>query len=182
MENLKIEQNRRIGKSTRLIDNAIQFLFKTDAICIPFGSMFEMRRENNLVGIFKDEGDKYHNQKCFANRIIKRLNLEHANQFEVNETSRGIIIKLKGRVMQSRDLNFKLKNDGWYYSETNPEIRYKYVYQIEPITNVTFTEYRFEIFKRPYLFGLLGRKKWEYLVQTNSFRDGFSFCNYMLKK
>ncbi|MXN90169.1 hypothetical protein GR160_02935 [Flavobacterium sp. Sd200] len=41
-------------------------------------------------------------------------------------------------------------------------------------------EYRFEIYQRPYFFGLLGKKRWEFVIQTNDFNLGYSFCKSQL--
>ncbi|MCT3917512.1 hypothetical protein HZQ04_15735 [Elizabethkingia anophelis] len=75
--------------------------------------------------------------------------------------------------------DFKLREDGYYYSSTNPKIRFKIIeyHEFEDV----YKDYRFEIFKRPFLWGLLGRKKWEWTVRTNGFFEGLSFSNYLLK-
>ena len=38
----------------------------------------------------------------------------------------------------------------------------------------------FQIFKRPYLWGLLGKKKWTWSITTNSYNVGLSFSESLL--
>ncbi|MCT3835929.1 hypothetical protein HZQ12_17785 [Elizabethkingia anophelis] len=77
--------------------------------------------------------------------------------------------------------DFNLALDGYYYSSTNPKIRFKIVEDRDPIFGGIYEDFRFEIFKRPFLWGLLGRKKWDMSVQTNGFYEGLSFSNFLLK-
>ena len=68
------------------------------------------------------------------------------------------------------------------YTNTDyPNIRFKIVEDKDPIFGGVYEDYHFEIFKRPYLFGLIGYKKWEWAVTTNGFTEGLSFCKYLLK-
>ncbi len=43
------------------------------------------------------------------------------------------------------------------------------------------TDWCFEIFKRPFFWGLIGKKRWEMSMQTNSFRMGHDFSAHLLK-
>ena len=81
------------------------------------------------------------------------------------------------------DYDFIEKNkDGWFYSNNHPRVRFKFIREDDPIFGGTTNDFFFEIFKRPYFFGLLGKKKWEFIVQTNGWMEGMSFCNYILRK
>jgi len=87
--------------------------------------------------------------------------------------------KIKAIILKN---DFKKKDDGYFYTEKNNNIRYKFVQSEDLINGGLTIDYRFEIFKRPYLFGLLGFKRWEFIVQTNGFIEGISFCAYLLMK
>lgn len=83
-------KNRRTGKTTRTIDQAIQNLFKHRVLTI---SKDYDERSNAL-----DPDAKLHplNQKSFIKRLIARLSLEHYKQFEIiqdNEVVTTIEIK-----------------------------------------------------------------------------------------
>jgi len=60
------------------------------------------------------------------------------------------------------------------------KIRYIVVECECPIFGGITDEYRFEVFKRPYFFGLLGRKKWDFAIMSENFNLGFSFCLHLL--
>ena len=79
----------------------------------------------------------------------------------------------------TKEYDFKQNNDGWFYSELNPRVRFRfeeYEYCGEIVNN-----FFFEIKKRPYFFGLIGKIKWDFVVQTNGFTEGVSLCNFILK-
>lgn len=76
---------------------------------------------------------------------------------------------------------FIQQEDGYFTSTEYPLIRYKEVTDEDPLSGVVYDDFRFEIFVRPYFFNLLGKKRWEYIVQTSSFSMGFSFSYYMTK-
>ena len=80
------------------------------------------------------------------------------------------------------DYDFKENQDGWFYSKKQPLVRFKFVTDEDPIWGGIETDFYFEVFKRPYLFGLVGRKRWEYIVRTNGWTEGMSFCSYILRK
>lgn len=61
-----------------------------------------------------------------------------------------------------------------------PRIRWKTVKYEDPIDGGEYTDYYFVIFRRPFFFGLMGKRKWEFAVQTNCFESGISFCKYLL--
>lgn len=78
------------------------------------------------------------------------------------------------------DVDFMEGDDGYFYAIKNLLIRYKIIIEHDPIFGGEYWDYRFEIFKRPYFFGLVGKKKWEMSVQTNGWQEGISFSNYLL--
>lgn len=78
------------------------------------------------------------------------------------------------------EADFSEQKDGYFTTEKQPLIRFKIVKDIDPIFGGEYWDYRFEIFKRPYFFGLIGSKKWEISVTTNGFADGVSFSHYLL--
>lgn len=75
--------------------------------------------------------------------------------------------------------DFKLADDGYYYSKTNTNVRFKIVIDEDPIWGGIYEDFRFEILKRPFWFQ---KKKWDLSVQTNGFYEGLSFSNYLLFK
>lgn len=80
------------------------------------------------------------------------------------------------------DYDFKENQDGWFYSKKQPLVRFKFVTDEDPIWGGITTYFFFEVLKRPYFFGLIGKKKWEFIVQTNGWKEGMSFCSYILRK
>ena len=78
------------------------------------------------------------------------------------------------------EADFSEKKDGYFISEKQPLIRFKIVKDIDPIFGGEYWDYRFEIFKRRYFWGLIGSKKWEMSVTTNGFTEGLSFSYYLL--
>lgn len=75
---------------------------------------------------------------------------------------------------------FKKQKDEYFLNEKLPLIRFKIVKEIDDYFDEEYHDFRFEIFKRPYFFGLLGIKKWEMSCQTNGFYEGLSFSKYLL--
>ena len=77
---------RRLGRTTRLVDNAIQTLFQEGEIFIPDSSWLE----SNGRGFTKEEIEKRNlfidvegtgfSQKYFLRRLMRRLNAEHPGQ------------------------------------------------------------------------------------------------------
>ncbi len=61
-----------------------------------------------------------------------------------------------------------------------PEIRYRMVTYVDQTFGDECTDFEFQIFKKPYLWGLLGKKKWDMSIQTNSFSMGLSFSKHLL--
>lgn len=80
---------RRSGRTTRLVDEAIQYLFKNNEIILY--TNFD-RRSN-----FLDPDARLHNlpQQHFVNTFIKRLELEHYGQFEVFKSKNSNKIEIK---------------------------------------------------------------------------------------
>lgn len=75
---------------------------------------------------------------------------------------------------------FIKQSDGYFTNEKQPLIRFKIVKDIEPTFGGEYWDFSFEVLKRPYFFGLIGRKKWDRSVQTNGFTEGLSFSKYLL--
>lgn len=75
--------------------------------------------------------------------------------------------------------DFKLNDDGYYYSKTNTHLRFKIVIDEDPIWGGVYEDFRFEVLKREFLFF---KKKWDFVVQTNGFWEGLSFSNHILFK
>ena len=69
------------------------------------------------------------------------------------------------------------KEGNWI--EPRDNVRYKLVEYFDFGGNKV-QEYHFEIFKRPYFFGLIGKKRWEWVVTTNEYKEGLSFVKYIL--
>lgn len=91
---------RRSGKTTRLIDKAIQTLFESGMIFIPtWYSMNQYKRGKRAIKIptFIDVDAHYANfaQENFSNRLLKRLEYEHTDTYTLNGDQSGIIIKAK---------------------------------------------------------------------------------------
>lgn len=42
-------------------------------------------------------------------------------------------------------------------------------------------EAEFQVFKRPYFFGLIGKKRWETSIITNDEQMGMSFSRYLIR-
>lgn len=73
---------------------------------------------------------------------------------------------------------FKLHEDGYYYSEKFPDVRFKIKgYEFEGKIE---KEYIFEVKNKRNFFGLFRKKKWEYVVSTTSFFDGLDFCHFII--
>jgi hypothetical protein len=81
-----------------------------------------------------------------------------------------------------KEVDFEQKSDSYFYTSKESHIRFKIVEYKETMFGGLFEHYRFEIFKRPYLFGLIGKKKWLFTIQTNGFTKGLSFSQYLLNK
>jgi len=81
--------------------------------------------------------------------------------------------------LQSPDFEEK---DGYYYSEQFPNIRFSLIEDEDPIFGGFYTDLKFEVFKKPFFFGLIGKRKWEMSMQTNSFHHGLYFSKYLLEK
>ena len=80
------------------------------------------------------------------------------------------------------DYDFTENQDGWFYSKKQPLVRFKFVTDEDPIWGGITTDFIFKVLKRPYFFGLKKKKKWEFIVQTNGWKEGMSFCSYILRK
>lgn len=72
-------------------------------------------------------------------------------------------------------------NDAVNFTD-NIFIRYKVIRRNSTVFGELYEDlYEFEIYRRPYFFNLLGKKRWEVAVKTNCFNSGKSFCEYLLK-
>ena len=69
--------NRRTGKSTRIIDNAIQALFRYGSIIIPYKFQENLFLEFNLEQVIMDSNVTKYQQENLQERILKRLKREH---------------------------------------------------------------------------------------------------------
>jgi len=91
IQNLK--KMRRDGKTTRLINDAIEEMFKKGKICVPLKhpkSIKELKDamakdffKDTKTKIFIDEDSKITNsiQKNFRERLVRRLDTEHTGYF-----------------------------------------------------------------------------------------------------
>lgn len=66
------------------------------------------------------------------------------------------------------------------YKNINENIRCRTCEYTCPEWGDDLMDYCFEVFKRPYFWGLIGKKRWEESMQTNSFEMGLSFSKYLL--
>jgi len=90
---------RRSGKTTRLIDDAIQYLFTNKTLFIETSSGLsrgESSKMPNMDVKFDNVGDSkfFLAQKYFIQRLLERLNNEHQHCFEVEKTTDFIVIKV----------------------------------------------------------------------------------------
>lgn len=61
-----------------------------------------------------------------------------------------------------------------------PRIVWRIERYSDPIDGGEFEDYHFKIYKRPFWFGFMRPKRWEFACQTNDFKRGLSFCKYLL--
>lgn len=97
-----------------------------------------------------------------------------------NETPKNDFNATIGNTVLSAADFTQSPDDNYFYTSKNPLLRYKIVKDYDPIFGGEYWDYRFEIFKRPYLWGMIGKKRWEMSVQTNGFLEGISFSCYLL--
>ena len=76
---------RKEGKTTRLIDDAIQTLFKEGSICVPHESELPFNSRGIILKIFIDEDAHETNraQSHFRDRLFSRLFEEHRGSFNI---------------------------------------------------------------------------------------------------
>lgn len=67
----------------------------------------------------------------------------------------------------------------WYSHEE--KIRSRTVEYKDPEWGDKCLDYEFQVFKRPYLWGLVGHKKWIWSITTNNTDMGFGFSKSLLK-
>lgn len=82
----QILTGRRIGRTTRMIDAAVQHLFTEGVLCVYTG-------RNTPKGKFMDPDHRESNmaQSNFVSRLMKRLQLEHGNSIEYDfDSSSGL--------------------------------------------------------------------------------------------
>jgi len=53
---------------------------------------------------------------------------------------------------QKHTPDFNLNDDGYYYSKTNTNIRFKIVIDEDPIWGGVYEDFRFEILKKPFFY------------------------------
>ena len=66
------------------------------------------------------------------------------------------------------------------YEQVSDLIRVRTVEYDDPEWGDECLDYCFEVFKRPFFWGLIGKKRWEESMQTNSYSMGLSFSKYLL--
>lgn len=93
---------RRSGKTTRLIDTAIQLLFLKGEIKVPFvipdkNPGFEVVEIDNIPYLFDPDCSVNFLgvQRDFALRLVRRINLEHSHQVIIDKQSEFLRISLK---------------------------------------------------------------------------------------
>lgn len=85
---------RRSGNTTRAVDAAIQTLFTTGEIIIPFVSKGRLKGMLTKSHVY-DEGVEFSRktQAYFFGRILERLENEHSGTFEVDDNMNVITVK-----------------------------------------------------------------------------------------
>lgn len=87
---------RRTGKTTRIIDKAIQTLFTKGEILVPFTSSFNtlkgFKRGTLILDPIEGDLDSENQRNLFA-RIMDRLEREHPDDFDFNEKVGRIFLK-----------------------------------------------------------------------------------------
>lgn len=80
---------RRKGKTTRLVNEAIEYFFKNSELIL--------YTDYNVKSNFLDPDAKLHNlaQKYFINTLLKRLESEHYGQFKVIKSKDSSKIKIR---------------------------------------------------------------------------------------
>ena len=92
------DRERKTGKTTKTVDEAIQFLFKSGNICIPSYSKLTQVNpvSSSIINAFIDP-DAHINSSVQENlwgKILDRLRFEHAGtELEINKKIRVIKIK-----------------------------------------------------------------------------------------
>lgn len=72
--------------------------------------------------------------------------------------------------------SFLKHENGYYISLDSPKIRLKLKTEASGIT------YRFEIFKKPDFLGCFRNYRWENVVMSKGFVEGYSFAKFSLEK
>lgn len=97
---------RRSGKTTKIIDAAIQQLFTEGEIWIPSKykirsvdvydvKHFEFNEEYKVKAVIDEDWNKGYAQEDLSERIIRRIDLEHKYQYEIEKQIGLVKIKLK---------------------------------------------------------------------------------------
>lgn len=88
---------RRTGKTTRLIDEAIQTLFNDGIICVPKAPIYSEKINHKRVKVFIDpnHSNMNHAQDYFRARLRRRLEIEHEGCFVITGDNVKIIPSLK---------------------------------------------------------------------------------------
>lgn len=90
---------RNTGKTTRLIDKAIQHLFETGRLKLLSNNEIFSRNGEGMKGMKEedifvdhDTGPDNSVQKDFNMRIVDRLTREHAGKFAINKYTKNIVL------------------------------------------------------------------------------------------
>lgn len=90
MEQLFKCGGRRIGKTTRLVDQAIQYLFEKGELALCYG-----RRTDESIFIDPDHEDRNMAQERFIAVLMKRIRSEHKSFVEIEVERACINFKVK---------------------------------------------------------------------------------------
>lgn len=96
-----LNATRRIGKTTRLIDDSIQTLFKERQIFIPKTILPEKLFEKGgkyfgKIPIYDPSSNKANRaQREFIDRLVGRLIMEHRDYYEIEYDGEYVLIKAK---------------------------------------------------------------------------------------
>ena len=81
---------RRSGKTTRLINDAVEHLFKNGSM-----TLFTGRQTRNSDFVDEDASEGNMAQAIFIDRVRRRLSIEHQSQIEITKVPNGFTFKVK---------------------------------------------------------------------------------------
>lgn len=73
--------------------------------------------------------------------------------------------------------DFKQSKSGWYETDKNPNIRFDVIID----KNYRVMSFVFQIYKKPFFWGKIGRKRWIGLCECSCFYKGLEFSLLKLK-